>query len=109
MDKKCDQGCRCRSPTESPSPTNYDCTEWDDQTWQTLRFSGRYSRRKEIASVVYFHHKAEWHRTEDGCRLDFTIHGDLDNDGIYSTYTVITETTRDGFSGHWPDESLLWE
>lgn len=39
-----------------------------------------------------------------------TVYGDLDEDGVYSTFTVVSETTRDGLRpGGWPDDSLLLE
>ena len=70
---------------------------------------GMYTIDETINPAVYVHHQASWRRTEDGCRLEFTVYGDLDADGVYSTYTVTSETTLDGGVGEWPDESLLWE
>ena len=111
LDKVCSSGCRCASGSsadEDPRST-YDCEEWQSREWELIKFAGRYALDGKVRPTVYFHHQASWHRTDQGCRLDFTVYGDLDGDGVYSTYAVWTETTPDGALGHWPDESLLWE
>ena len=109
--KICSRGCRCSSASDvDVDPrTVYDCDEWNAREWQMIKFAGMYTLDGKPTPIVYFHHQARWHRTDQGCRLDFTVYGDLDEDGVYSTYTTWTETTPDGAIGHRPDESLLWE
>lgn len=111
FDAACSKGCRCASaPGEDANPRSvYDCDQWRVREWQLLRFMGAYTLDGTVNPVVYFHHQASWRRTEDGCRLEFTVYGDLDEDGVYSTYTTVIETDPDGPEGDWPDESLLWE
>lgn len=70
---------------------------------------GMYTLDETVNPTVYFHHKASWRRTAQGCRLEFTVYGDLDGDGVYSTYEAMTETQPDGAIGEWADESLLLE
>ena len=111
FDAACSRGCRCASsaPADADPRTVYDCEQWRIREWQLLRFMGAYTLDETVNPVVYFHHQAKWRRTERGCQLHFTVYGDLDADGVYSTYTVMTETTPDGALGEWADESLLWE
>ena len=111
LDRVCTKGCRCSSgaPADADSRTVYDCDGWRTREWQLLRFMGMYTIDETTNPVVYFHHQASWHRTGQGCRLDFTVYGDLDADGLFSTYTVTSETTPSGAVGNWPDESVLWE
>ena len=109
--KVCSRGCTCAgtsSGNERPEST-YDCSAWDTPEWKRLRFAGSYSRDGKVWPTVYFHHQANWRRTEVGCRLDFTVYGDLDEDGVYSTYTSTIEVGSDGTIGNRPDDSLLLE
>ena len=109
LDKTCSRGCRCAAGPASNSDATYDCNLWDTPEWKRIRFLGRYATDGKVNPIVYFHHQASWHRTEQGCRLEITVYGDLDEDGVYSTYATTFETTPDGAVGHWPDETLLWE
>ena len=111
LDKNCSRGCRCiaNSDAEVDPQTTYDCEQWNAREWQLLRFAGRYALDGSAAPVVYFHHQASWHRTDEGCRLEFTAHGDLDEDGVYSTYATWTEATPGGARGNTPEDSVLWE
>lgn len=111
LDKECSRGCRCASGSDASADprTIYDCSGWNAREWQLIRYTGMYSLDGKPNRTVYFHHKARWHRTAEGCRLEFTVHGDLDGDGVHSTYVTWTEATPDGALGHWPDESLLLE
>lgn len=111
LDKVCSGGCRCASASSEDSDprTVYDCKQWQLREWKLLRFMGMYTIDETVNPVVHFHHQASWHRTERGCHLAFTVYGDLDEDGVYSTYTTTIETHPDGAVGNWPDESLLWE
>lgn len=109
--KNCSRGCRCTEAVgDDVDPrTVYDCGQWQAREWKLLNFMGMYTLDETVNPVVYFHHQASWHRTDQGCRLDFTVYGDLDEDGVYSTYTTTIETRPSGAVGDWPDESLLWE
>ena len=111
LDKNCSRGCSC---THSPEPgarehETYNCEKWNAREWKLLNFAGRYIKNASAPSEVYFHHQASWRRTKTGCLLDFTIYGDLDEDGVYSTHTATIETTPKGAIGNWPHESTLWE
>ncbi len=111
LDKVCSRGCRCASASSGAADPRviYDCEQWRNREWKLLRFMGMYTLDEKVNPVVHFHHQASWHRTERGCRLALTVYGDLDEDGIYSTYTTAIETHPDGAIGSWPDESLLLE
>ena len=111
LDKLCSRGCRCASASNADVDprTTYDCDEWQSREWNLIKFAGRYALDGKVRPEVHFHHKASWHLTDEGCRLEFTVYGDLDEDGVYSTYETWIGTAPDGALGHWPDESLLWE
>ena len=111
LGKACSKGCRCGASEGDDSDPRaiYDCDLWQAPEWRMLNFMGMYTIDRTTNPVVYFHHQAEWRRTPQGCRLEFTVYGDLDEDGVYSTYPVVIETDPDGAEGDWPDESLLWE
>ena len=111
LDRACSRGCVCASTAakDVDPRTTYDCSLWEQRPWQLLKFSGTYDESGKVNELVHVHHKASWHRTERGCDLTFTVYGDLDEDGTYSTYIVTAETTPDGTKGHWPDVSVLWE
>lgn len=113
LDKTCANGCRCApaksNSKDTDSRTTYDCEQWNAPEWQSIKFTGMYRLDGKPSPTVYFHHQVSWHRTDRGCQLDFTVHGDLDEDGIYSTYKSTIETTQDGAIGTLPDETLLWE
>ena len=111
LDRNCSRGCGCAGPqSKAPLPKDtYDCNEWDAPEWKRLKFAGSYSLDGRVLPTVYFHHQASWHRTEDGCQLDFTVYGDLDEDGVYSTYTSTLEIRPDGPVGNRPDDSVLLE
>ena len=109
--KVCSRGCRCAGESDNGADprTRYECSAWDTPEWKLLNFMGMYTLDEKVNPVVYFHHQASWRRTEQGCHLDFTVYGDLDEDGVYSTFTTTIETRPDGPVGEWADESLLWE
>ena len=111
LDKHCSRGCRCASgsTTNEDPRTTYDCTEWKRREWVLLRFAGRYNPHGGTKKKVYVHYQASWHKTDQGCRLDFVVRGDLDEDGVYSTYASWSETTPKGTLGELPAVSLLWE
>lgn len=111
MEKSCSRGCQCSSaPGADSNPAgSYDCEQWSSPEWRMLKFAGMYTLDGKVSPTVYFHHRASWHRTDSGCKLEFTVYGDLDEDGVYSTYTSTIKTGPDGTKGNWPDESLLWE
>lgn len=111
LDKVCSRGCRCASDSSADEDprTTYDCSQWSAREWQLLKFTGMYSLDGKVSPTVYVHHQATWRRTEQGCRLDFTVYGDLDEDGVYSTYTAWKEATPNGAEGELPDVSILWE
>lgn len=111
MSKTCSRGCQCASSpgVDSKPGSRYDCEQWSSPEWQMLKFAGMYTLDGKVSPTVHFHHQARWHRTDRGCRLEFTVYGDLDEDGVYSTYTATIETGPGGTKGNWPDESLLWE
>ena len=111
LDKNCSRGCRCASESTKNDDfrTTYDCDEWKKPEWTLLRFAGMYSMFGEVSKKVYVHHQASWHKTDQGCRLDFVVRGDLDEDGVYSTYASWSETTPKGTLGELPAVSLLWE
>ena len=111
LDKVCSRGCVCASTAEPDVDprTTYDCDLWMEREWQLLRFTGMYRLDKKPHPKVFVHHQASWRRTDQGCRLDFTVYGDLDEDGVYSTYATSTETSPDGSWGGSPDVSVLWE
>ena len=109
--KICTEGCSCAAtaPADADPRTVYDCGLWQAREWKMLKFMGMYTLDETVKPVVHFHHQASWRRTEQGCRLDFTVYGDLDGDGVYSTYEAMTEARPDGAIGEWADESLLLE
>lgn len=111
LEKSCSDGCECASDADRgpASATRYDCSQWEAPEWRLLKFAGRYALDGKVSPRVYVHHQAQWQRTEKGCRLDLTVYGDLDGDGVYSTYATMVETEPDGPIGHMPDVSLLWE
>lgn len=111
LDKVCSRGCSCAtdSNTDADPRTTYDCDLWRSREWQLIKFAGMYTLDGKVSSTVYVHHQASWHRTDRGCRLDFTVHGDLDGDGVYSTYATWTETTPEGAVGERPENSVLLE
>lgn len=111
MSKNCSRGCQCSSApgVDAKPSSSYDCEQWSSPEWKMLKFAGMYTLDGKVSPTVYFHHRASWHRTDDGCRLEFTVYGDLDEDGVYSTYTSTLETGPGGTRGNWPEESLLWE
>ena len=109
LGKVCSRGCTCAgtsSGNERPKST-YDCSAWNAPEWKRLNFSGSYSRDGKVWPTVYFHHEASWERTEQGCRLDFTVYGDLDEDGVFSTYTSTIEVGANGAIGNRPDDAVL--
>ena len=68
-----------------------------------------YTLDETVNPKVYFHYKAKWNKTEAGCVLAFTVHGDLDEDGVYSTYVSTVRVDQNGAVGDRPDVSVLWE
>ena len=111
MSAKCSNGCTCASAAQgtADSTSTYDCSQWNEQAWQLLAFTGAYDISRQVKKTVYFHHKVSWRKTGDACRLEITIHGDLDSDAKYSTYISTIEVGPDGMKGHFPDGSVLWE
>lgn len=109
LDRNCSRGCAGPQSTDPRPKDTYDCTERDAPEWKRLKFAGSYSLDGRVLPTVYFHHQANWQRTEAGCQLDFTVYGDLDEDGVYSTYTSTIEVGADGAIGNRPDDSVLLE
>ena len=58
----------------------YPQTAWtDNEAWSALGF--------EVPSPHYFHYNLKWSQDESGeCQFTAQAFGDLDDDGIYSTY-----------------------
>jgi hypothetical protein len=111
LENDCSQGCRCPSASAENSRGNdiYDCDQWKAPEWRLLHFAGRVTEKGTPPEKVYFHHKARWQRNEEGCRLEFTLFGDLDGDGVHSTYASWVEATTDGQLADLPDVRPLWE
>lgn len=111
MDKNCARGCRCASGKGDGEDRGrtYDCSAWSDPQWRMINFAGMYTLDETVSETVYVHHQARWYRTNQGCRLEFTLWGDLDADGVYSTYESWVEAKPSGSLGELPEASLLWE
>ena len=85
----------------------YDCSQWTAPEWRLLQFAGRFTKKATPPEKVYFHHQASWRKTAEGCRLEFVVFGDLDGDGVHSTYTSWVETTTDGELAELPKVDVL--
>ena len=111
LETDCSGGCRCSASSDGDdlNVATYDCGQWNVREWQLLRFVGQYTESSTPSGNEYFHYRAKWRKTAEGCRLDITVLGDLDGDGVHSTYTSWLETTADGFSSDLPEVDVLWK
>lgn len=111
LGKVCSRGCFCSSAAkEGTDPrTTYDCDLWKTREWELIKFAGTHSLDGSVNPNVYVHYRASWQRTKEGCTLEFTLHGDLDEDGVYSTYVSAVFVTPEGADGTRSKRSVLWE
>lgn len=72
-------GC---TPSENPTqPWEYDIKLWNDPMWKHAQFEG--------APGDHYHYRYEWAPNDDRlmpCAFTVQAFGDLDDDGVYSTF-----------------------
>jgi type IV pilus assembly protein PilA len=72
-------GGRCVPSETAASPGYYPIEAWtDNPVWSALRF--------QQEQAHYFHYDVRWNQGPQGCQFTAQAFGDLDDDGIYSTY-----------------------
>ncbi len=82
------EGGRCL-----PGAPDYGAELWNDNdTWQALGFS--------IKDGHYFHYDVEWTQDESGvCQFVIKAYGDLDDDGVFSTFERAGAADVNGVNG----------
>lgn len=107
LSKKCARGCTCASASTEDNSSVYDCEQWKAPEWKLIHFAGRFTEKGTPPEKVYFHHRARWRRGDQNCRLELTLFGDLDEDGVYSTYETWVEPTANAYHAELPDAAVL--
>lgn len=70
---------RCLPMSQPSGPAEYRGDTWtDDETWNALGFG--------FSDAHYFHYGFRWTQEDGGCQFTVQAFGDLDGDGVYSTY-----------------------
>ncbi|MBV1857781.1 MAG: prepilin-type cleavage/methylation domain-containing protein [Nannocystaceae bacterium] len=81
------QGGRCNPGDAYPS------SDWaDNEVWSALGF--------EMSSPHYFHYNVRWSQDSDGaCQFTAQAFGDLDDDGVFSTFERFGAADINGVNG----------
>ncbi len=82
----CSSGC---------TPSSYGAQLWtDNKVWNALHF--------QVEDKHYFHYDFKWSNTPGGygkCQFTVQAFGDLDHDGVYSTFERAAEADENGING----------
>lgn len=70
-------------PADNPEkPWEYSIKLWDDDVWTAIGYSRSEPHR--------YHESLVWKTRQDGeCEVRARVFGDIDDDGIYSTYEAV--------------------
>lgn len=66
------------TPTDDASTYAYSPSAWDTAVWQQMRFDLTYGH--------FYHYSYQWSIDGDRCAFTVQAFGDLDDDGVYSTF-----------------------
>lgn len=93
LDARCERGPdrKCTLATQVSSVWEY-AFPGNDPAWKEWASLGY-----QAPATTYFHKTFRWEQVSEGCRITLTAFGDLDGDGVYSTYESI-ETYANGRS-----------
>jgi type IV pilus assembly protein PilA len=84
-------GGRCVPSEVAAAPGHYPVAAWtENPVWAAIGF------RQEQAH--YFHYDVRWNQGPKTCEFEARAFGDLDDDGVYSTYERSGVLDKDGVS-----------
>jgi len=101
LDIHCAQGPdRTCLPVDDPKePWEYAGSLWDTPEWNHIGF--------RLDLPTYYHYGFSWHGTSSfDCTYRIEAYGDLDDDGIFSTF-VLQRPLPDGWNGRPPNPTAL--
>jgi hypothetical protein len=82
---------RCVAVTDPSAPGEYPTAWWtENPRWQALGFA--------VQEPHSFHYNVKWNQTSQGCQFTAQAFGDLDDDGLFSTFERAGTADRNGIN-----------
>ncbi len=82
-------GGRCVPTATASAPAEYDAAAWtEDPVWSGIEFA--------VEEAHYFHYAIKWNQGKGSCQFTAQAFGDLDDDGVFSTFERAARADKEG-------------